>query len=219
MLQNAIIIMSLFSSINASSALVGQPNDYTLPSGFKRGANGNITVGGEIIIERILISTGSGSVSISTSGFDGSDGPVTFSSSVIITGDLEVRSAKAKSIYIPNGGIHLSEAVNTNTAPGQMFSKNIKTSTLTFVGSAMLWQDEFGVVKATMTRTSLDMGNGEVIGKVKNNNSGAGAPPAGDCDEVRERGLSYVSQTPSRIYFCVDNGLGGAEWRYSNLSP
>lgn len=95
-----------------------------------------------------------GDATYSSSGIN-TTGPVTFSSNVVIT----VNSTKQKAIFLPSGGIHLDDGVPSSgaTAPGQMFAKKILTSTITIVGSAILFQDKLGVVKATMTSTSLEI--------------------------------------------------------------
>ncbi len=188
-------------------------------SGLKRNAGGDLIVGGEMVIEKIIIQSGGKEVQLSTAGFSGSDGPVTFSSNVVITGELRVNSAKSKAIFIPTGGIHLDDGLSeANVAPGQMFAKKIRTSTITVVGSAILFQDAFGVIQATMTATELSI-NGVNAGKLKNNFKGAGAPPNADCDEANEEGTQYYSRSPSRIYICVDNGVGGFGWGFTNINP
>jgi len=139
-----------------------------------------------------------------------------FSSDVVIIGNLEVRSAKAKAIHLPKGGIHLSDPDDSPTAPGQMFAKKIKTSTITLVGSSIFFSDTNGVIKATMTASNLSI-EGVSAGNIKNKNRGSGAPTAGLC-ALPDIGLQYISDTPARLYICVDDGLGGSEWRFTNLN-
>ena len=162
-------------------------------------------------------------ISVSTTGTPLMDTgyEITFSSDVTIVGSLKVNSTKAKAIYVPTGGIHLSEDPDANAPPGQMFSKKVKTSTLTFIGSALLFENGNGVVLATMTATSLTIdginAKGVATGNLKNSNRGAGAPAAGDC-VVANIGLQYLSDTPARLYICADDGAGGAMWRSTNLN-
>ena len=185
---------------------------------------GNAIIGGTIcvdqsalVMERLKLVGNNTTVEISTSGFNIPQSAMTFSSNVIIDGELTVRSTKQKAIYLPEGGIHL-EGSSGNTAGGQMFSKKVQTSTITLVGSAILFENAAGVVVATMTSTRLDI-DGVSASTVKNKNSGAGAPTVSDCDSIDEFGTQYVSRTPSRLYLCADNGGGGYEWRYVTISP
>jgi len=142
---------------------------------------------------------------------------------LFVEGQIISNSSKVKAIFVPKGGIHLSEEEpDSNTPPGQMFSKRVKTSTLTFKGSAMLWEDDNGVVVSTMSATELTISQINVTevsaGKLKNQNSGSGAPADEDCDAADEKGLQYVSDSPQRLYLCVDDGFGGYEWRHTNLT-
>lgn len=153
----------------------------------------------------------------STSGV-ASAGAMEFSSNVVITGDLTVKSTKTRALHIPAGGLIVGED-QADIAPGHIRAKELKLSTITLVGSAILFEESAtGVVKATMTSTSLEI-NGVSAATVKNKNSGAGAPAAAECDEESEFGTQYISRTPSRLYICADNGAGGYEWRYTNISP
>lgn len=194
-----------------------------LPAGFTRGANGDLVIGGIITVTQLIVVNDGNTVTLTTSGFN-TTGPVMFSSHVIIVGDMEVRSSRQKAIYLPNGGIHLTTDENTATAPGQMFSKNIKTSTLTFVGSALFFQNAQGVNTSTMTGTALTIADitvttvtaTNVSGKVRNTNSGGGVPADAACDEAGEHGTMYMSSSPGRLYICEFPGSG---WRYSTLSP
>lgn len=146
-------------------------------------------------------------VTISSGGFS-SEGPVTFSSNVVIVGDLRVNSSKQKAIYLPAGGM----IVDSPSLESEM--KRIRTSTITMSGSAMVWEDSSGVAKATMTATALDIG--EVKAKLKSNFSGGGVPDTTDCDEAKENGTFYLSSSPGRLYVCEFPGSG---WRYTTLSP
>lgn len=194
-----------------------------LPSGFTRGANGDLVIGGTVTVTQLLAMSGGNTMTLSAGGFD-TTGTVVFSSNIVILGDMEVRSSKQKAIYLPNGGIHLTEAVNPTVAPGQMFSKNIKTSTLTFVGSALFFQNAQGVNTSTMTGTALAIADitvttvtaTSVSGKVRNTNSGGGVPDVTGCDDASEHGTMYMSSSPGRLYICEFPGSG---WRYSTLSP
>lgn len=188
---------------------------YELPSGFKRNDRGDIEVGGTINVTNIVISSAPGATEVrfSTSGFTSNE-EVVFASNVVIAGQLRVTSTKAKAIYLPSGGIHLSEDDSGNVPPGTMFAKKIQTSTITLIGSAMLWEDANGTIKATMTSTSLDIG--EVKAKIKSGFNGGGVPANSDCDEATEHGTFYVSSTPGRLYICENPGGG---WRYTTLSP
>jgi hypothetical protein len=180
---------------------------------------------GRIISPRVQVSTSSTIINYviavdtqtGTPSLDTGDDAVKFSSNVIIVGDLEVRSTRANAIHLPKGGIHLSDPDDSPTAPGQMFAKKIKTSTITLTGSSIFFEDLVGVIKATMTATSLEIG--EVKGKIRNTAKSTGIPPDTDCDEAKELGQQIPVRSPSRLYFCVDDGAGGAEWRYTNLSP
>lgn len=138
--------------------------------------------------------------------------------------DITSNSNRPKAIYVPKGGIHLSDdEPEDNTPPGQMFSKKVKTSTLTFKGSAMLWEAADGTVTSTMTATELEIGTITATelsaDSVKNKNSGASTPAAEDCNEASEEGAMYTSRSPGRAYWCVDDGASGYEWRYTTLSP
>lgn len=177
------------------------------------------TYTGRIVSPQVEVSTGtSGAVvyiiTIDTTAAQprvntGSRSNISFSSNVVIDGELTVRSAKAKAVYLPYGGIHLSESDNQATAPGQMFSKNVKTSTLTFYGSAMLWQDEAGVVVSTFTRNSIDMAPGSNIrGKIQLRNSGSGVPAAEDCTAAAV-GTFYERTDSPKLYYCRSDATWG----------
>lgn len=179
----------------------------------------NIRLKPTITIQQVVISTASQTMTISTAGFQHAVGQTfTFSSGVVIMGDLEVKSSRQRAIYLPQGGIHLEDATPGSSPPGLLSAKQVRASTITMVGSALLFQDSLGVIKATMTSTELEI-DGVSAGKVQNKNTGSGAPATTACDEAGEFGLQYVSRTPSRLYICADNGAGGYEWRFVNISP
>lgn len=177
------------------------------------------TYTGRIISPQVEVSTGTSGAVVYIIAIDtaaaqprmntGANSVISFSSSIIVEGDLIVHSAKAKAVYVPYGGIHVSNAANPTTAPGQMFSKNIKTSTLTFYGSAMLWQDEAGVVVSTFTRNSIDMAPGSNIrGKIQLRNSGSGAPAAEDCTAAAV-GTFYERTDSPKLYYCRSDATWG----------
>jgi hypothetical protein len=204
-----------------------RPGDgvQVLTHGRHRGAHprnpdeqGNIKVGGEIVVQNIVISSGGTTVALSTQGFQ-TVGPVKFSSGVVILGDVEVRSTRAKAVYVPYGGLIISEETPGNSAaPGRLTSPKVQTSTITLKGSAIIFLNDSDVAVATMTSTALTI-EGVNAGKLQNRYKGSGAPAAADCDQESEEGLQYYSRTPSRLYICADNGSGGYEWRYTNISP
>ena len=182
--------------------------------------------GEKVFIQTILLSTGASQSELSSSGFT-STGPVVFSSNVVITGDLRVNSTKAKALFLPTGGIHLDDGgMNSAVAPGQMFSKKVVASTITLIGSALLFQDSVtGVINSTMSSTTLDIGTvlvgtvtaTSVSGKIRTTAGGAGAPANEDCDGVDEQGAMYLATNPGRFYICDFNGASG--WRFGTLSP
>jgi len=201
-------------------SVMGQ-STRTIPGyGFTYDDAGNLKIGGTINVTNIFISTSPGAKEIvfSTAGFSSTEA-VEFSSNVTIAGELRVNSTKAKAIFLPTGGIHVDDGESSSgaTAPGQMFSKKIVTSTITLQGSAILFQNSSGVVKATMTATILEI-NGVSAGKLKNNFKGEGAPLAADCDEENEEGTQYLQRTPSRMNYCASDGAGGYGWRFNGIS-
>lgn len=179
----------------------------------------NLRVKPTITIQQVVISSASQTLTISTAGFQHAVGQTfTFSSGVVIMGDLEVKSSRQRAIFLPKGGIHLDDSTSGSSPPGLLSAKQVKASTITMSGTSLLFEDANGVIKATMTATSLEI-DGINAGKVQNKNTGTGAPPSADCDEAKEFGTQYVSRTPSRLYLCADNGAGGYEWRFVNISP
>lgn len=147
---------------------------------------------------------------LSTGGFS-TAGTVTFSSNVVITGDVEVRAAKAKAIWIPNGGIHLSDvAPGANTPPGQVTAKTIKVSTITLSGSAILFENPDTLqIEGTWTRTGgIDTGNQKVKGKIILKNSGAGSPLAADCNAAA-LGTFFERTDSPKLYYCRADSTWG----------
>lgn len=185
---------------------------------LKRNATNTGWTCSDVAGEKLVIS----GTEISSAGFV-TPGPVSFSSHVVIQGDVEIRSAKIKAIYVPYGGIHVSTETQVGaTAPGQMFSKKVVTSTLT-VQNSMIEFVENGVVISSMTGGKWVVPNLESTsissGKIQNSNRGDGAPTAGDCT-LATMGLQYVQILANswKIHFCVDNGAGGAIWKSANLN-
>ena len=195
-----------------------------LPEGsvFFYDASCNLKIGGNINVESVTLAKGGDSIQLSTSGFDQTIKNIKFSSNVIIMGDLEVHSSKQKAIYLPQDRIHLSTDTNQNTAPGQMFSKQVKTSTLTFSGSAMFWEKN-GINVATYTVTGIDLGEGNIIssnvtsgninasnvkGKIQLDNSGSGDPPLAACN-ADTIGTFYEDTASPKLYYCRNDQTWG----------
>lgn len=234
MAQLVILLICLVSGVQATNTA---PRMRVNPSGdiifLDTGGNetGKVKADGTYFFKEIIISTNiaaevkSYTLAVSTEGILKTVGnaAVEFSTNVTITGTLTVNSTRSKAIHVPQGGIFLDgegEGDGT-TPPGQMFSKKVKTSTLTFVGSVLQFEDANGVVLSSMTSSTLNINNVNAIGvsagSIKNKNRGAGVPAAGDCT-VNDIGLQYISDVPARLYICVDNGAGGADWRSTNLN-
>lgn len=161
----------------------------------------SIDSSGEVSLRALSIRADGATTVLSTGGFN-TAGTITFSSNVVIAGDVLVQSAKARALRIPAGGLIIGED-NADIAPGHIRSKEIKTSTLTLVGSAILFQDPItGAIQSTWSRTGgIDMGGAQVKGKLLLKNSGATAPPGGDCNSSSV-GAFYERTDSPKIYYC-----------------
>lgn len=194
MLINVMLLM-----VGVCSSAVAQ-----LPGGFVRDG-GDIKVGGQITVTNIIIATGSTVLAVSTAGIV-SPGNVDFSSNVVITGELTVKSAKTRALHVPAGGLIVGED-QADIAPGHIRAKEVKVSTLTLKGSAIFFVDDNEVPISTMTSTSLDL-NGNIRGRIQMRNSGSGPPPEGNCN-AGTLGTWYESTTQPKLYYCRQDQTWG----------
>jgi len=187
-----------------------------------------VSSGGETVfsdaVGELTISRGGDTVTYSTQGIT-SLFSQSFSSGVIVAGEIRVDSAKVRAIHIPAGGLIVGED-KADSAPGEIRSNRVKTSTLTLKGSAIFFEDpDTGVIQSTWSRINgIDMGSapitttGAMGGRLKNKRFVSTTPDTGDCDEAAEEGDMLIGNSPKRLYLCVDDGGGGYEWRFTNLN-